>query len=166
MKSRTIRLAAAFQFLCSILLLMQFGCQKQLQPDPTRVVPSPPVSQSDMSVCHNNSAWDSAQIHNKLLGRWEWEFIECYWNPEDANNTDFKGLMLNFNTDSTVLVTDSSGNIQTSCWQLQATNSGYWIMRTTPLVYQLPGRVLFCGERVLFSDTYVDGCNNYFKKLN
>ena len=37
-----------------------------------------------MQECYQKFAWDSVNIHDKLLGQWDWEYIQCFWDPEKA----------------------------------------------------------------------------------
>jgi len=124
----------------------------------------PPISKDSMFRCHYLINWDSVSISNKLIGLWQWEFIECYWNPENANSEDYKGLTVEFKTDKTVIVKDNGQVLQTSTWGITKLNDGYYKIDATPIVGQLFGKILFCDDRVVFSDTYVDGCDNYFKQ--
>jgi hypothetical protein len=29
--------------------------------------------------------WDPAKMGNHLIGEWKWEYISCFWTPEDVN---------------------------------------------------------------------------------
>lgn len=125
----------------------------------------PPVALDSMLLCHGQTKRDSTATQNALIGKWQWEFIKCYWNPENANSVDFKSLSVEFKKDS--LDVKINGQItQKSSWHIIGTNDGYFKLLVNPIVFQLPGKLLFCGDRVLFYDSYVDGCDNYFRKQN
>ena len=126
----------------------------------------PPISLGDMLQCYRQTNWDSTAIHNALMGKWQWEFIKCYWNPEDANGDDFKNLSVEFKQHDSLEVKINGQTTQTASWKITSSNDGYFKLVLTPIVVQLPGNILFCGERVLFYDSYTDGCDNYFKKQN
>jgi hypothetical protein len=123
-----------------------------------------PVKFDSILQCHQQTNTDSISIRNALISKWQWQYIDCYWKPETANGDDFKNLTIEFKQNDTVEVTSSDQTIQKSHWLLSRTNDGYFRLITTPLVIQLPGKVLRCGSWVIFYDSYVDGCNNYFKK--
>ncbi len=146
-----------------IALAIQVSCKKQKA---ALVRQEPPVTLSGMIECHNMTTWDSSAIHTKLIGKWDWEYIGCYANPEGGNYKDFQGLLVEFKNDNTLEVIENGQTTQTATWELKDLNDGYFALKATPIVLQLPGRILFCDERVLFSDSFTDGCDNYFKRKN
>jgi hypothetical protein len=126
----------------------------------------PPIALDSMLLCYGQTSWDSTSIHNALVGKWQWEYIKCYWNPENANNEDFKTLSIEFKQNDTLEVKLNGQITQISSWDVVRLNDGYFKLSVNPIVLQLPGKVLFCEHRVLFYDSYIDGCDNYFKKQN
>jgi hypothetical protein len=156
-----------FITLINILVIGLFGltsCQRSLYFDSIAGQPQPPVSLDSLLQCHTQNGLDSAGIRNSLIGKWNWEYIKCFWAPEKANNTDFKNLSVEFGSNDTLLVRLNNIITQTSSWKLSRTNDGFFTLTTTPLVPQLPGKILLCQNRAIFFDSYVDGCDNYFKK--
>ena len=125
---------------------------------------NPPVSLESMLQCNGQRSWDSASIHDALIGKWQWEFIICYFNPEDANGQDYKNLSIEFTQNDSLEVKINNQISQVSSWYVTRLSDGYFKLTVNPIVFQLPGRVLICDDRVLFYDSYTDGCNNYFKK--
>jgi hypothetical protein len=148
-----------------ILLVLQTACKKTEE----KIMPQqqlPPITFDSMFHCHAQTIWDSATIHNALLGKWQWTFIKCYWNPEDANSEEYKNLSLEFKNDNTLVVKIDGQISQTATWNVMNLNDGYFKLLVSQFVPQLFGRILFCGDKVLFYDSYTDGCDNYFKKQN
>lgn len=150
--------------LITIMLFFSF-CQKEPANEQIRKA-EPPKSILDIQSCHLSASWDSTSIRNKLLGKWEWEYIRCFWEPEKGNYDDFKGLSVHFKSDNTVEVSQNGMLAQQSTWHIVLLNDGNYKITTIPLVFQLPGRILFCEQRVVFMDSYVDGCENYFVRMN
>lgn len=149
-----------------LLIMVTLLCCSKPKSKPATPPETPPVTLQTMTECHRTASWDSAKIQSRLLGKWGWEFIQCYWNPEDGNSKDFQGLSVEFKPDNTLEVKLNGETTQTSSWELVNLNDGYYKIQAKPLVLQLPGRILLCTERVLFSDSYTDGCDNYFKRLD
>ena len=82
--------------LAVFLTVIQFACKKIktsdiTHPDITQCQ-KPSVISDTMLLCHNQTSWDSAAIHNALIGKWQWEYIASYWNPETSNCNDFRNL--------------------------------------------------------------------------
>ena len=123
-----------------------------------------PSSQVNMWDCHNQMTWDSLKIKNTLIGEWEWVYISCFWNPEDANDNEFEGLVIEFKSDNTLYVKEKGQITQTSNWKVVDADADLFALDVDPSVTQLYGRIFFCDERVGFSTSYIDGCDNYFKR--
>jgi hypothetical protein len=148
------------------IIAIPSSCKKTKAIDSPLTPQLPPVTLDSMLRCRLQISQDSAAIHAALIGKWQWEFIKCYWTPEKANGEDFKTLSVEFKQNDTVEVKENGLLTQKSSWSLIRLNDGYFKLSVTPIVYQLPGKVLFCENRLLFFDSYVDGCDNYFKKQN
>lgn len=147
------------------LAIIQSSCNKSIETD-TPLQQNPPVALENMLQCHGQTSWDSTKIHNALIGKWNWEYIKCYWNPEDANSEYYKNLTIEFKYNDTLEVKLNNQITQRSSWNLTRLNDGFFKLSANPIVLQLTGRILFCEDRVLFYDSYTDGCDNYFKKQN
>lgn len=156
-KMKTMPLA----LLAAILLVI--SCKKNTEQADVSFQ-QPPVSVDSMQRCHNLIALDSAAIRSALLNQWNWEFIKCYWNPEDANGSEYKGLSILFKANDSLELMQNSTVIQRAHWQLSRLGDGYFKLVTNPFVIYLPGKVMLCNNRLLMYDTYVDGCDNYFTK--
>ncbi len=139
-------------FAISILLI---ACNKE---------ENPPINQGDMWDCHHEMTWDSLITRESLIGEWEWEYIGCYWNPEDANDDEFNGMTIEFKEDNTLDVKENGVITQTSNWEIVNGDADLFSIDVDPTVTQLYGRILFCNERVEFNQSYIDGCDNYFKR--
>jgi hypothetical protein len=137
------------------LLILLIACNKEEMP---------PINQGDMWDCHHEMTWDSLSTKETLIGVWEWEYIGCFWNPEDANKSEFKGLTIEFKSDNTLDVKENGQITQTSNWEIVNGDAELFAIDVHPPVTQLYGRILFCEERVEFNDSYIDGCDNYFKR--
>lgn len=124
----------------------------------------PPVHVEQLWACHHEMTWDSLSTRNALLGEWEWEFISCYWSPENANGDEFKGLVIHFKSDDTLIVTENGQITQVSSWKVVDGDGDLFELEVNPYVGQLYGRILFCDQKVEFNDSYIDGCDNYFVK--
>ncbi|MDX2248069.1 MAG: hypothetical protein SF052_14885 [Bacteroidia bacterium] len=151
---------ALFKIWGIIIPLMAISCKEDLPP----VIQEPPVSHSDMLICHHTIVWDSITTRNALIGKWQWEYITCYGNPEEANYDDYKDMFVEFKADNTLEVKMNEQITQTVTWDLKSGEANVWIMKVEPLVPQIVGRIILCGDRVEFQDSYTDGCDNYFKR--
>lgn len=127
---------------------------------------NPPYSRKSVYNCDKNLSLDSLAKSNALIGQWKWEFTQCFWTYEDANGEDFKGLTIEFKKDGTLKVRENSNTVQTSNWFLDEIGSSFFKLKAEPPVEQLYGAVTLCKNRVVFSGSDADGCDNYFSKIN
>lgn len=160
-----MKLTNGLACLVALVLVTLLSCNKK--EDPAKLAkPQPPITFSDILICHRTSVWDSAAIHNKLIGKYKWEYINCFWKPDDANNMDYKDVQVEFLLDNTLQLKEKGELMQTATWQVTDLQDGFFKINMTPLVPLLNGRILFCDSLALFYDSYVDGCDNYFKRTN
>ncbi|MBK8699237.1 MAG: hypothetical protein IPN29_06690 [Saprospiraceae bacterium] len=141
-------------FLCLVFVL---SCVKN-EPD----IPHQPITLGIFTECNFVPAHDTTYIHNHLIGKWKWYYIRCFWFPEKANGSEFKGLYLEFKADNTLVVSQNGVVTQTSSWKIEDLHAGYYGIDTQPLMYLTPGIIAFCENELAFLDSYVDGCDNYF----
>ena len=125
---------------------------------------NPPVDQSDFWTCHHESTWDSLTTQNTLIGEWNWESVTCPRMIEGGSTEDYTGLSVEFKSDQTLDLKQEGVITQTSSWHLVEGQEGLFTLTIEPPVYQLNGRILFCKQQVEFSNSYLDGCDLFFKR--
>jgi hypothetical protein len=124
----------------------------------------PPDPCEAMWDCHHQMVWDSLNTKDALIGEWEWEYISCFWSPENANNEQFDGLTVEFKADNTLEVKENGQITQTSNWKVVKGRFIPFTLDVDPTVFQLLGIIVLCNGRVEFSDSYRDGCDNCFRR--
>ena len=154
----------SFILLFLVIVLSENACKKAETTD-TPQQQKRPISIDSMLRCHNFVNADSSSIRNALITKWQWKFISCYWKPENANSEDFKTLTIEFKQNDSLEVRINNVTTQKSSWYLKRLADGFYKLISSSFIPQLSGKVLVCGDQLLFYDTYVDGCDNYFKKL-
>lgn len=105
--------------------------------------------------------WDSINTKTTLIGEWEWEHISCL---EYVSDDQYEGLTIEFKQDNTLDVKVNGQITQTSNWKVVIGDSDLFAIDVEPRVTQLYGRILFCEDWVQFNYSYIDVCNNYFKR--
>ena len=138
--------------------LILFACNKEEN------FPEPPISHTALWDCHHQMAWDSLKTKNALIGEWEWEYIACAWNLKAASYEEFKGLTVEFKPDNTLDVKENGQTIETSNWKVVDGDADLFALSVDTEVAPLFGRILFCENRVVFGGSYIDLCDNYFRR--
>lgn len=136
------------------LPILLISCSKQ----------KPPHTQNEMWECHQEETWDSVKMVNALLGEWEWRYEECFWTPDQASYEKYEGLSVEFKSDQTLLVKQDGQVTQTTTWILGPSDGDLFGVETDTTVLQLYGRIVICEKWISFNHSYVDGCDNYFKR--
>ena len=140
---------------CALALFLCNSCEENA-----------PRSIQRMWNCHHQQNWEAEWIFYRLIGNWEWEFIDCFDLPEGANGSEFTGLTVAFNSDSTLLASYPGKATIFSKWEVVPEDGTEWGLITDPPINELAGRLLFCDKRLLCNNSYIDGCDNYFREDN
>jgi hypothetical protein len=151
---------------CLIIVLVLFSsCNKESSNNPIDQVDAcPPKSQSEMWTCHHLSSWDMITTRDALIGEWVWKYEGCFWVPEDAGCDGLDAFTIEFKNDNTLVAKENGTIIQTATWKVIEGDADLYSIEATPAVTTLYGRILFCDDFVEFNHSYIDGCDNYFKR--
>ena len=116
--------------------------------------------------CHHKSNWTLESTKSKIIGIWEWKYTKCcgYTSNPYQNNTESKGLKVEFKNDGTgVLIEDNAMSDFT--WTI-STYTDIYSFEITPFIPQLNGQLLFCDNIMMCNASYFDGADNFFVKKN
>ena len=117
--------------------------------------------------CHNPQNWDEESISEALIGEWKWKYISCFWVPEDANGNQHSGLTIEFSENNILNVFDDGDLFTTTSWSIvppAVSTSYFYKIETEEPIEQLNGRIQFCNDKVVFANSFIDGCDNFFKR--
>jgi hypothetical protein len=116
--------------------------------------------------CHYKSNWNYETTKSKIVGLWEWEYIKCCGETTKPyqNDTESKGLKIEFEADGTgtLIDKDTIGNFT---WDIKLKDNDLFGFETTPTISQLHGRLLFCDNIMMCNSSYIDGADNFLKKI-
>lgn len=147
------------RILMLILIFSLLSCDKE-------DVSQRPMSQTDIWSCYNNLEWSDLEIWNELIGSWKWIYTESYWAPDKGGNTESENTLIEFLSDSTLNVIVDGELKSTTKWTIVIKDGDLYGLEldssATTLLY---GRILICGEIVEFNNSYIDGSDNYFEKI-
>lgn len=125
-----------------------------------------PMSQTDIWNCYHNSEWSLLEIRNELIGKWKWTFTEDFWAPDQGLNTENENTLVEFLSDSTLNLIVNGELENTTKWFVTPEDEGlYGLEFDSAITTLLNGRILFCGEILEFNNSYIDGSDNYFERI-
>lgn len=143
-----------------VLMLMFQGCEDK---------ENPMFDDQAIWECHNENNWNYETTKNNVVGLWEWKYIKCCGETTTPyqNSTESKGLKIEFNSDASGVVVDQD-MIYEFTWDLGVlvNENGLFEFQTTPSIAQLNGRLLFCDNLMMNNDSYKDGADNFFVKVD
>jgi hypothetical protein len=122
----------------------------------------------DFSECTASGSLEKSVLATELIGTWEWQFMVCCPESDEGMKKDskvFSGTKITFYDDGTGLKEDKSGSANFS-WALNTVDLNYYGIDSEPRIGGLWGRLFICDAQMLTNDSYRDGADNYFKKIN
>jgi hypothetical protein len=126
-----------------------------------------PMSINEISNCYKQQEWNENKIAEELKGKWQWIYTENFWSPDKGRNTENEKLIVEFNSDTTLKVhINNELNDSTRWFVLPLTNSDLYVLELEKPIQQLYGQILFCENILMFFDSYRDGTDNYFRKVD
>ena len=125
-----------------------------------------PINQATMFNCHNKQQWNETSVANALIGKWKWIYSESYWALGDGKSTESRNIMLEFFSYSTMRLTEDGTLNGEAKWIVGIKDvDSYGIGLDTAITGLVHGRIFFCGNLVEFNNSYIDGSDNYFKRI-
>lgn len=125
-----------------------------------------PMSQTEIWDCYNDLEWKDIKIRNELIGRWKWIYSENYWAPDKGWNTENENTLIEFLNDSTLNIIVNGELENTTKWIVTPKDGELYGLELDSAISTLfYGRILICGETVEFNNSYIDGSDNYFKRI-
>jgi hypothetical protein len=114
--------------------------------------------------CHQAQNLDSAAVSAKITGTWMWRKQICHRTGKTV--TAKRNIRAAFFPDHTFQVMEQTTLLVQGIWNIIPTDGSSFALDLSQESEFLYGRLLFCGNQVLFNDSYRDGCDNLFVKTN
>jgi len=125
-----------------------------------------PMSQTNIWNCYNDSEWTNLKIRDELIGSWKWIYSESYLAQDKGRNTENENTLIEFFNDSTLNVIVDGELKNTTKWIVTSKDGDlYGLKLDSSVTSLLYGRILICGEIVEFNNSYIDGSDNYFERI-
>ena len=152
-------------FLLSFLL---FSCNKK---EPAAPVKSGLVPKDENNArfkalysCYSNNNRDSNGMADGLIGTWKLDYSYNYWTA-DATYAD-KEVLITFFPNRTLIIKESGVSGSARNWSLYLDNSTSWMLQVNPMFEYLRGQIFLCDTEVMFYNSYIDGFDYYFTKVD
>ena len=147
---------------CILAMLLATGCKKDKAEKEIEFIPP---TQMEMWDCHTQTVWHLQTVFDELVGKWKWIYQESFWAPGEGSNTEDENTIIEFRQDSVLNVFVNNQIVGTTNWIVIQIDPPLFNVSTDSIISQLPGRILFCDDLVEFNNSYIDGNDNYFKRI-
>ena len=136
-----------------VISLLPFSCSKDKLDQ---------IDTKQLWDCYKSQNYDSTKLASELLGTWKWT---AYYSEIPGTNKANKDVFLNLSKTGTFTVTENSVVITQGNWNLRIADiNNYELELNKPSTY-LYGRIVLCENQVLFNNSYIDGSDNLFIKM-
>lgn len=146
--------------LLTIISLIGTSCEDK--DDPTQTSDSQRILD-----CHNKQTWGFDATKNRVIGLWEWKHVEYIYAVPPYNDSELKGMKIEFRDDLTGTLTYNEVAPLEFTWSIGTYNI-YFSLSTEPVITHVNGVVLFCDDIMSCGITgsgIADGVNNYFERI-
>ena len=116
--------------------------------------------------CNNAMQLDTAGIANKLIGTWKLKSWYCGECTNPGTHYSDKIILATFTSARSFSVTENAIVVAEGYWSLRIVDSNKWGLQSDSSLTHLYGAILFCDDQVLFYDSYLDGKDNLFDRVN
>lgn len=114
--------------------------------------------------CSDNKNLDSTATATAIVG--SWRLIQQRLGSTGKVVMAEKVVVATFNADATFTVRENSSVTTQGNWKLLMFSNNMWALDLTSQSNYLYGAISFCNDKVLFTDSFVDGNDNLFEKLH
>ncbi|MCB0630687.1 MAG: hypothetical protein R2824_07570 [Saprospiraceae bacterium] len=113
--------------------------------------------------CFQESNWTTDSVDAALLGSWEWVYYSCY--SGEMEETEAGELLLKFYSDHQLEIYRNGLLDRVDTWKVIERGSENFELETDLIHPWLNGDIVICDELLVFFNSYIDGCDNFFEKV-
>ncbi|MGI6048624.1 MAG: hypothetical protein ACOYEG_11595 [Petrimonas sp.] len=137
-----------------LISLLSFSCSKDS---------SEQIDIVQLYNCHKSQKYDSTKLASKLIGTWKWT---TYSAEIPGTIKADKNVFLNLTKEGEFTVTENSVVVTRGNWKLKVADIDLFALDLNNPSTYLYGRILLCENLVLFNNSYIDGGDNLFVRID
>lgn len=112
--------------------------------------------------CYQDQSWTATSVDAALVGEWDRVYYSCYSGEMDEIAIGELRLVL---TDDHQLEIYENGLLErTDSWEVIPRGNENFELKTSQILPWLNGDIVICEDLLVFFESYIDGCDNYFEK--
>lgn len=147
--------------LFTLLAGLSFNCHRE------------PINEDfDQSLyeCHQKTNWDKSSTEQALLGKWAWKQTVCprTTSGKTIDKTSYLGTEILLENNGKLTELRNGVKIKEYSWSLDKKDGDLYGLTVNPYLEIVNGRILICQTlgQVDFGNSYIDGCDYRFKKVD
>ncbi len=117
----------------------------------------------DIYTCYISQHLTKDGLAAKLVGTWNWTSRTCEVVGTTAAD---KIITVSFASDGTYVLSLNKTLLATGDWKLKLVDGEFYGLDIINMSEYLSGRIVVCGDQLLFNDSYRDGCDHSFERIN
>lgn len=112
--------------------------------------------------CYQEQSWTNSSIDAALTGEWDRVYYSCFSGEMDEPPIGELRLVL---TEEHQLEIYKNGLLErTDTWEVIPRGNENFELKTTQNHPWLNGDIVICDNLLVFFESYISGCDNYFEK--
>lgn len=143
-----------------VLLLFAVLLTPACQPDDSELEP---YSLEDTYDCFQAQSWTTTTVDAAIIGDWEWVYYSCF--SGEKGETNVGELLLKLKADHELEIYRNGLLDRIATWEVVPHGSENFELETSENIPWLLGDIVICGNVLMFFNSYIDGCDNYFEGL-
>ena len=136
-------------------LISVISCKKDIDP---------PIAIDETWNCYHQKQWSNQDIHDSLIGSWELKYGGLYSTDVQSTPKEQNGKFVEFSYDSVFIFNAKRILILASTWVVTDGDADTYSLKLKNSIVGLYGRILICGDWVIFNSSYRDGVDSYFRR--
>lgn len=112
--------------------------------------------------CYQDQSWTTATVETAIIGEWERVYFSCFSGEMGEVGPD--ELTLYLMADRKLEIYRNGLPDRTDTWEIVPRGSENFELKTSQIQPWLKGDIVICDDLLLFFESYIDGCDNYFEK--
>lgn len=142
-----------FQFLLPLLIII-VSCQED------EILP---YSIEGAYNCFQENTWTVATVDAALVGSWERVYYSCY--SGEMGEVAQGELLLLFKADHQLEIYEDGLLERTDTWKVVERGNENFELETGLIQPWLNGDIVLCDGLLVFFNSYIDGCDNFFEEV-
>ncbi|PHN05029.1 hypothetical protein [Flavilitoribacter nigricans] len=112
--------------------------------------------------CYQDETWTLESVDDALIGEWDHVYYSCY--SGEMEEIPVGDLRLVFKENHELEIYRDGLLDRQDTWEVIPRGSENFALTTSQIQPWLNGDIVICEDLLVFFESYIDGCDNYFER--